>query len=234
MENTSYARFIATKITIQEILQGDYVQEEGQEPNYLITNAQKKVYRINLLAVVLGKQKQGTITEVQIDDGTGKMALRFFEENKIVDKINSGTAVLIIGRIRTYDQERYVSPEIIKPVSTLWLKVRGAELKNNASRKDVEEDEQMVVSSDKNKTKKTIIKNQVQLEGKKIEEEESAPPLLPIQKTVQLIKELDSGEGVMIEELLEKSPLQETEKLIGKMLEQGDIFQIAPGRVKVL
>jgi len=58
--------------------------------------------------------------------------------------------------------------------------------------------------------------------------------LLPVQKIINLIKELDPGEGVMIEELISKSMLNDTEKLIEKMLEAGDIYQNLPGKVKVL
>ena len=59
-------------------------------------------------------------------------------------------------------------------------------------------------------------------------------PLLPRQKIAQLIKEMDDGKGVLIEDLLEKSPIQETEQVLGQMLESGEIFQILPGKVKVL
>ena len=58
--------------------------------------------------------------------------------------------------------------------------------------------------------------------------------ILPAEKMMSLIKELDRGQGVLIEELIEKSPLKETELLITKMLENGEIFQNAPGKVKIL
>ena len=58
--------------------------------------------------------------------------------------------------------------------------------------------------------------------------------MLPIQKLTNLIKELDTGDGVLIEEVISKSPLNDTEQLIEKMLENGDIFQNLPGKVKVL
>ena len=48
-----------------------------------------------------------------------------------------------------------------------------------------------------------------------------------------LIKELDPGEGVPIEVIIEKSDLEDAEKLLKKMLEKGDIFQNQPGKVKI-
>ena len=38
----------------------------------------------------------------------------------------------------------------------------------------------------------------------------------------------------MIEELISKSMLNDTEQLIEKMLENGDIYQNLPGKIKVL
>ena len=49
-----------------------------------------------------------------------------------------------------------------------------------------------------------------------------------------LIKNLDTGEGAGIEELIEKSPLEQTEELLERMMKNGDVFQNMPGRVKVL
>ena len=75
------------------------------------------------------------------------------------------------------------------------------------------------------------------LQMKPKEEEENISEeaeLLPIQKLTNLIKELDTGDGVLIEEVISKSPLNDTEQLIEKMLENGDIFQNLPGKVKVL
>ena len=38
----------------------------------------------------------------------------------------------------------------------------------------------------------------------------------------------------MMEEIISKSPLNNTEQLLEKMLESGEIFQNSPGKVKVL
>ena len=42
------------------------------------------------------------------------------------------------------------------------------------------------------------------------------------------------GEGAPIEEVIEQSKISNTNKIITKMLESGDIFQLSPGRVKLL
>ncbi|MGB9748340.1 MAG: OB-fold nucleic acid binding domain-containing protein [Candidatus Woesearchaeota archaeon] len=49
-----------------------------------------------------------------------------------------------------------------------------------------------------------------------------------------LIKELDDGFGVEISEIIKRAAIPDAEKIIKKMLESGDIFEIKPGRVKTL
>ncbi len=53
-------------------------------------------------------------------------------------------------------------------------------------------------------------------------------------KIRELIKELDQGEGALIEEVKEKAKVEKVEELLEKMLEKGEIFQNLPGKVKVL
>ena len=46
------------------------------------------------------------------------------------------------------------------------------------------------------------------------------------------IKKLDEGEGVYIEELIKKHP--NAEKLVENLLNEGEIFEIKPGKYKLL
>ena len=49
-----------------------------------------------------------------------------------------------------------------------------------------------------------------------------------------LIKELDNGDGVSFEDILGKFKGAEAEAIINTLLENGNIFEIRPGRLKVL
>jgi RPA family protein len=49
-----------------------------------------------------------------------------------------------------------------------------------------------------------------------------------------LINELDEGFGVEIKEIIKRTTIPDAEKIIKKMLESGDIFEIKPGYVKTL
>ncbi len=213
MEKSSFTRADAIKAPIQAVLCGSYIQENDQNPNYLQLE-QQRVIRVNIIAIVVYKEEIGAMTSVLLDDGTGRIIIRFFEESKIAHAIGIGETFLVIGKIRVYNQEKYISPEIVKRIEPLWLKVRALELKEDA-----------VMSK--------FMNNKI-TEETFTEEVEMHEELFPFEKIIALIKELDHGEGVLIEDIIEKSPLEGTEQWIEKMLERGDIFQNQPGKIRVL
>jgi len=234
-EKNNFQRQFAVKITIHHLLSGEYIQESEDKPNYLLTKEQQPVYRLNVIAVILNKEMQGTITNFLLDDSTGKIILRAFEENTSLSQLSVGEVILIVGKLRIYNQERYISAEIIKKVDPLWLKVRSLELKSdenidslkNVSENSLIEDVKPKLSLSSEKEKKNDNKEKAEIEP-------VLEDILPTQKIIKLIKELDQGEGVSIEEVIEKSPLNDTEEILLKMLKKGDIFQNLPGKVKVL
>ncbi|HLD72497.1 MAG TPA: hypothetical protein VJA23_02845 [Candidatus Nanoarchaeia archaeon] len=231
-EKKTFSRQIAVKTTFSELLEGEYVKEEEQNPNYLLTKSGEKIYRLNALGVILGKEKLGEIQNFYLDDGTGKIILRSFEANPQWEALEVGDTILVLGKLRVYNQEKYISPEIVKKIDPLWLKVRSLELKElflDKKEIKVEAEEipiKEIVSANESSEEELIGEDEIVMD-EKLE-------MLPLEKVKHLIKELDQGSGVLIEELISKSSLNETEQIIEKMLEKGDIFQNLPGRVKVL
>ena len=49
-----------------------------------------------------------------------------------------------------------------------------------------------------------------------------------------LIKRLDTGDGVAIDDVINKFNNAEAEKILNILLEKGDIFEVKPGKLKVL
>ena len=242
-ENKSFFRFPAEKVSIRELEEGKHIEEKDQSPNYILVDENKKIFRINIIATLVHKELWGSVTSILIDDGSGKIILRIFEENKAVFHLEVGDVVQVIGKIRVFNQEKYIFPEIIKKINPFWLKVRSLEVQRDKKQTEKEEKPAHKIESKKSEDKKEIIKETIS--SKKIvqdldhlevisEEIEENDPLLPFEKLSKLISELDKGEGAMIEEIIERSPLEKTEELIEKMLENGDIFQNMPGKVRLL
>ena len=211
-------RMISKKVAIKEINEGVFVQDQENEPNYLLSPKKDKIYRCNIIATILTQERKGPILNLIVDDGSGIILIRFFETSKIVEELKIGNTIIVIGKVRVYNNEKYISPEIVKKIDLAWLKARNLEK----------------VEAFINKT------SDPQIETDQPEEDLIAEELiedqndLPFQKIIKMIKELDKGEGVFVDDIIEKSPINDTEKIIERMMEKGEIFQIATGKIKVL
>lgn len=197
-------RQTAYKIRIKNILDSKYVKTEGFNPNYLETNG-KEISRINLMGVVVQKSNLNNYNTLIIDDGTGKISARVFESNVLLDRIEISDAVLIIGRPREFSNEKYVLIELIKKIDPLWAKVRKLELGEMEDNNNLPE-------------------------NKPIKEEVVTSSTNHI---VKLIKELDQGQGVSVEDISSKD-IKDIDKIIDMLLKEGDIFEVKPGKLKVL
>jgi len=208
-----FTRATARKVTIALVNTSTFIKEQGEEQNYILTNTKEKITRITIVGIIVTKELVGTVTNILLDDGTDKIILRCFEYTKTIDTLHIGDPLLVIGKVREFNDEKYLAPEIIKKIDPLWLKVWSIERggKNLDS-----------------------IKYEHQVDIKENHIENSQPPILPFEKILHLIKKQDKGEGVAIEQVIQESTIENTEEIIEKLLEKGDIFQNSPGKVKVL
>ncbi len=218
MPPESVKRVVAQKVSISDVLSGKYVKEEGWGSNYVVSGY-KKISRVNLMAVVLSKPEQTESNQYSflLDDGTGKISVRGFEENKGAEGLEIGDIVLLIGKIREYNQERYVLPEIIKKnIDMGWVEVRKLELKKiNIGRKHV------VGETYVQEIKENVVK-------------EEPGVISSSQMVCELIKKMDTGDGVDFDDVINNSKLNNAEELISNLLQEGEIFELKPGKLKVL
>ena len=200
-------RQTAYKIRITDILNSKYIKKEGFNPNYLELNS-KEISRINVIGVIVQKSELNNYKTLTIDDGTGKISARVFEDNILLDKMGIGDIVLIIGRPREFSSEKYIIIETIKKIDPIWAKVRKLELEKTAR-----------------------INNTFSNKGNSIKGR--TDDLNSTNKILKLIKNLDAGNGVSIEDLSIKN-IKDLDKIIDILLKEGDIFEIKPGKLKVL
>lgn len=203
-EQVFQKRQTAYKIRIGDMLNAKYIKTEGLNPNYLEIYG-KEISRINIVGVVVLKSEQDNYKTMVIDDGTGKIIARAFEHNALLDKIGISDVVIIIGRPREFANEKYILIEIIKKIDPIWAKARKLELEKIENKSN---------SLGVSPTKERIAAS-------------SAGEI------VKLIKELDKGDGVSIEEISSKD-ISDCDKMIDTLLKKGDIFEIKPGKLKVL
>lgn len=220
---TIQKRQIAYKIRVGKITEGDYVKESGWLPNYILILG-KKVSRINIIGVLVNVNDNGQ--EFMLEDKSGRIIIRSFEDNDYGVKI--GDIVLVIGRPREFNNERYVVPEIVRFVDRNWLRLRELELCSQEEIFNGNNCENKCLNNNLTNNVENIAKSPIREENTK---EAIIKSVIDPEDVMKQIKLLDQGDGADYEELLAKIG---DEKIIKMLLEEGEIFEIRPGKIKIL
>lgn len=203
-QKTFQKRLVAYKVKISDILKEDFLKD-GFSAGYIKLN-EVSVSRVNIVATIVYKFESLGLDSVVIDDGTGRITLRSFENSDLFKKVDVGDVVLVIGKIRVFSNEKYIMPEILKKINDIqWINVRKLELRSNIENNSISQDK---VLADK--------------------------MAIDIEKVYSVIKELDNGDGVSVENIIKNFDNIEVEIIINKLLASGDVFEIKPGRLKIL
>jgi len=237
-------RLPAKKVRIKDVLNGKffYGDKESLIPSYLVTRYGIKVGRVNLIGTIVDKfinDKENYLFFI-IDDGTGEIRVKFFNESAKRNKsFEIGDLVLIIGKIREYLGEIYINGEIIRKIDDpnfetlrklelariiIQQKKLIKEMKSMRERMSEEEFEKYLKSKGIEKEVADVMLNYS-------ETEEDYK-----QRLIYLISELDDGEGVEIDKILEisKIPPEIIESSISKLLDEGYIYEPSPGKFKIV
>ncbi|MEM4259322.1 MAG: OB-fold nucleic acid binding domain-containing protein [Candidatus Pacearchaeota archaeon] len=133
-DDNQFKRNVAFKMRIGEILAGKVILD-GERFKFLESSG-KQIVRVNVIANVIdkyiqdGEKKYATIT---IDDASGQIKLKAFGDD--IEKfmqLNQGDTILVIGTLRTWNNEIYITPEIIKKKEPAYLLVRKLEIEKDA------------------------------------------------------------------------------------------------------
>lgn len=129
LDQQTYKRNIAYKFRIGNILSGKPVIE-NERLKHLETQG-KSVVRVNVIASIIDKFFQDgekKFASVTLDDATGQIKAKVFGEDiEKFTNLNQGDTILCIGLLRSWNNEVYITPEIIKKLSPQFLLVRKLE-----------------------------------------------------------------------------------------------------------
>jgi RPA family protein len=207
MPEQEFKRHIAYKLRIGDILMGKPIID-GERFSFLELG-DKKIVRVNIVGNIVDKYEsegESKYAFLTLDDGSGQIRLKFFGDDvEKFKEIIQGQTVLVIGVLRSFNNETYISPEIIKQLDPKYLLVRKLENEK-----------------DKTKNAKPIEQNQIIAIKDKI---------LEMIKN----SEEDGGIEIdnLIMNLRETSP-EIINQEIKKLLEEGIIFEPRPGKVRWL
>jgi RPA family protein len=128
-----FKRQTAYKLKIGTILKGTLVLDNNRLS--FIDLGDKKVSRVNIIANVVDKynSEEKQYTNLTIDDASGQLKIKIFGEdvNKF-SKISQGDTIMVVGLLRIYNEELYITPEILKIQDPRYLLVRKLEFEKEA------------------------------------------------------------------------------------------------------
>ena len=217
-------RWTAYKMNIKDIVGGNYTEDGFVKFGNLQAN------RVRVMGTVVSKligdsRKYGFFI---LDDGTETIRVRAFEDQlSLIEKVEIGYIVYIIGRLRKYDEEIYIIPEIVVKIEDPnWEILRKLELEKQRKkmlerRIKSSEPEELIVQEE-------IVEKEV-IEGNSSDAEG------PRQKVIRLIRENDKGKGTEVSLLNEEVGNKEVVlQVLTDLMNEGEIFEPRPGKVKLL
>ncbi len=243
-------RMTAKKAEIYEIVTGKFFQRPGFEGNYILTNLGRKLSRIRIMALVVDKfiSEDGKYGVLTLDDSSETIRCKLFADIEMFEPIIVGNMVDVIGKVREYNGEKYILPELIKKIENPnWETLRMLELakiKIEQRKKIAKIKELQNQTSDLEELKRLAGMPAEEVEGiieaqSMIETEfENAIEKKMDAKDVvfKLLEAYDSKEGVDYQLLVSKSNLPEDilDAAIQDLLESGICFEPRPGKIKKL
>ncbi|MFH1311041.1 MAG: OB-fold nucleic acid binding domain-containing protein [Nanoarchaeota archaeon] len=212
MAEEQFKRNIAYKLRIGDILIGKPVVD-GERFSFLELG-DKKIIRVNIIGNIVDKYDTGQEERsdgrkyvfLTLDDGSGQIRLKAFGDD--FDKFRNfvqGQTVVVIGMLRHWNNETYLSPEIIKEMDSKYLLVRKLET----------EKDKVVNSGNIAKEQVIAIKDRI-LELIKNSEENSG---IEIDKITENFPTISST-------LINRE--------VQKLLEEGIAFEPRPGKIRYL
>lgn len=218
-------RMTAKKVKIADIAAGEWVQQDGMEPSYVIAKTGERVSRARILATIVSKfmSEDGNFGSVTIDDGSDTMRAKCFKDMAPLHKAESGQLVDMIGKVREYNGEIYVMPEVVKQVSDPnLLLMRRLEIMKRSK------DLKALSGADQGKEGLKPAKD-----AEKPGEAAAKPAGDDLRKKMlDIIGE--SKEGIEYAALIEKSGHSEdkVDSVVNELLAEGICYEPTPGKIR--
>jgi RPA family protein len=207
MPEQKFKRHIAYKLRIGNVLLGKPILDEGRFS--FLELGDKKIIRVNIIGNIVDRyesQSETNYISLTLDDGSGQIKLKVFGD--MVEKfkdIHQGTTVVVIGLLRHWNDEIYISPDIIREADLKYLLLRKLET----------EKQRAASSTPLQKEQVTAVKDEL-IELIKSEEENGG---IEVDKIIMKLQSVSP-------EIINQE--------IKKLLEEGIAFEPRPGKIRYL
>lgn len=209
MAEQQFKRNTAYKFRIGDILIGKPVMN-GERFGF-VELGDKKIIRVNVIGNIIDKyesQGESKYLSFTIDDGSGQIKIKTFgDDNDRFKDFHQGQTIVLVGVMRFWNDELYISPEIMKEMDPKYLLIRKLETEKE---KAVHERE------------KPLQREQIMAVKDRI---------------LDMIKDAELEGGVDTEKVilaLQQFSPDIIHKEIQRLLEEGIIFEPRPGKIRYL
>jgi len=219
---------------------GQYIRSpDGTQPSYLLTPWGEQVTRVRVMGTVVEKfiREDQNYATLRIDDGSETISLRAWQEGvKELDKFNVGDIIDVIGRVREFNGEIYLTPELLIRVDDPnWELVRELEI-ITARREAMAEGVRPKFTNPEALRPGTAAAQEIA--GPSDEVEEEPLPVVPdeIKKRVAIaLEKLDTGAGVESIKIANElnMELSRVNDALRVMFVEGDVFEPSPGKFRL-
>lgn len=198
------------------------------------------VTRVRIMGTVIDKfvRDDQNYATLRVDDGSETVSLRGWQEGvKALDKFKVGDTVDAIGRVREFNGEIYIIPELLIPVDDInWELVR--ELEIIAARREALANGVRPQVDRLGPRRLDMPLSQVGDEEAPYEEGEEPLPIVPDdvkKKVVIAIEKLDTGSGVEPMSLARElnMGLAQVTDALRVMFVDGDVFEPTHGKFRL-
>lgn len=240
-------RAASVRLTLDEIHKGKFVSaEEDFELNYLVTEDARKVYRAKVVATVVQDPYISDDTaygRVQLDDGFETISGSVFrEQTALLDNIEAGDLVQVMGKIREWQGEKQLTLEAITKVHPNFLLLHRLEiLKAQKEHRLLLKKAQKIYAEEQEKVRPA--KERAKEEGvppdivealdelKYLEQKEEEPEVSKTEiiknKVLSLIGKYPDGMDMdaILAQFADRYASEEIEEAVRELLSAGEIFE---------
>ncbi|MHC1604981.1 MAG: OB-fold nucleic acid binding domain-containing protein [Candidatus Methanofastidiosia archaeon] len=119
-------RLPAKRVYLSEIEESFYVEKEGDfEPNYILTQAGEKIFRVKLVATIVGGpyfSDDNSYGRLLLDDSTSTMWASAFRENvPMLKRLKRGDLIQLIAKPKEWQNTKQLNIEAIAKVEPNFI-----------------------------------------------------------------------------------------------------------------
>ena len=107
-------RMTAVRASVADIIHGTYSEEDG---HHVVSPQGVELRRVVLVGFIVKQYiGQGSFASITIDDGTETIRAKAWGETQSLEQAEPNTLAMIVGKVREYEGEVYIVPEIVHPL----------------------------------------------------------------------------------------------------------------------